>query len=510
MKRILAALLTLLCGTVQAAPSNSVVLSQIGAVYNRTAAEILASVTPTNYGYPPMDALRYGADCTGVANSAAAIQSAISVAAVNGGVALLEPNCTFNLGTTGITLASNVTVRAYGATVNYSGSGVMVTSATTGTLQYPGMEGGAWNAGSASTKIVELYSPYKGTFRDLTLNSTSTTNTGIDILVNTTGSTNPDGNYNAAFCLFSNILEIGTNGRGLRLIGNSTGPKVVTLNRFVNFTIGGGGASAIAGIDINSWSDNNTWIGTRISLQAPTNASGIGVIWNSGSPSSNVGVYANNFYDLSVDCFSNPAGDARVGAQLNWTKQNEVQYFYQSPVCAGGSYTTTANTQSTSIYLVNDTIGAVYTVGGQAIFNGTSTNDNASAGQVGQIIQSVVGSGSAVSLSTSVAANVTSITLTPGDWDVWGQVAYLFGATTTVTFLGGATSTTSATLGSLAIQASQLVFASFSTGGTGMTITPPAQRISVNTNTTVYLVAQAAFGTSTLSAYGSITARRRR
>jgi hypothetical protein len=44
----------------------------------QTAAELAAGVTPTNYGYPPGDVRRYGADTTGVAGSATAIQNAIN------------------------------------------------------------------------------------------------------------------------------------------------------------------------------------------------------------------------------------------------------------------------------------------------------------------------------------------------------------------------------------------------------------------------------------------------
>jgi len=48
-------------------------------LYPRTAAEIAAGVTPTNYTYEPGDVRRYGADPTGVSSSTTAIQSAITV-----------------------------------------------------------------------------------------------------------------------------------------------------------------------------------------------------------------------------------------------------------------------------------------------------------------------------------------------------------------------------------------------------------------------------------------------
>ena len=52
---------------------------------------------------------------------------------------------------------------------------------------------------------------------------------------------------------------------------------------------------------------------------------------------------------------------------------------------------------------------------------GVTTNSNAAAGIVGEYISSSIASGSAVSLTTGVSANVTSISLTAGDWEVYGQ-----------------------------------------------------------------------------------------
>ena len=57
--------------------------------------------------------------------------------------------------------------------------------------------------------------------------------------------------------------------------------------------------------------------------------------------------------------------------------------------------------------------------------HGTGTNDSAAAGYVGEVIESNVPIGSAISISAGVAANITSITLTAGDWDIWGGVTLL-------------------------------------------------------------------------------------
>ena len=96
--------------------------------YRVTAAETAAAVTPTDYSYPPLNVLRYGADPTGVADSAAAIQMAIDVAAIaaNTSGVVGSEDVVFPYGTYGISSTldwkqhSNLVGRG-GA--NYSGSG---------------------------------------------------------------------------------------------------------------------------------------------------------------------------------------------------------------------------------------------------------------------------------------------------------------------------------------------------------------------------------------------------
>lgn len=140
---------------------------------------------------------------------------------------------------------------------------------------------------------------------------------------------------------------------------------------------------------------------------------------------------------------------------------------------------------------------------------GTTTNNNANSGSVGEYISSTVLVGSAVSLTTGTAANVTSISLTAGDWDVSGTVAFNPAGTTTTTAQGGAISTTSATIPVSPYAGGGFFVAPVSTAGlatnayaTGTT------RLSLSATTTVYLVAYAQFATSTETAYGFIGARR--
>lgn len=149
---------------------------------------------------------------------------------------------------------------------------------------------------------------------------------------------------------------------------------------------------------------------------------------------------------------------------------------------------------------------------GGVILGGTGTNDSAAAGKVGEYIESVIASGSAVGLTSTTPANMTSISLTAGDWDVDCVFQFTGAAATTVTYLIGSISTTSATLDSTAGRRSSLqenaVTAFNNIDGAIITISIPALRFSLSGTTTLYAVAQALFGTSTCSVFGILRARR--
>jgi hypothetical protein len=128
---------------------------------------------------------------------------------------------------------------------------------------------------------------------------------------------------------------------------------------------------------------------------------------------------------------------------------------------------------------------------------------------IGGYSSSSVASGSAVALTSTTAANVTSISLSEGEWDVSGVVGYLPAASTSITVLNGGASTTSATVGTTGavFNFSQ---AAVVPGAVGQEFSIPTSRIVVaaGSTTTVYLVARATFTISTLGAYGTIRARR--
>ena len=140
---------------------------------------------------------------------------------------------------------------------------------------------------------------------------------------------------------------------------------------------------------------------------------------------------------------------------------------------------------------------------------GVTTNSNAAAGQVGEYISAQVLSGVSISLTSTVNANITSISLTAGDWEIFGFVGFLPGSTTNETQYVGGISTTSATAPAEGNRFVQSMAATVITGQVTEYAVPPI-RLSLATTTTVYLVARAIFTVSTMGSFGAIRARRMR
>lgn len=136
---------------------------------------------------------------------------------------------------------------------------------------------------------------------------------------------------------------------------------------------------------------------------------------------------------------------------------------------------------------------------------GTVTGGNATAGYYGEIVTNKVASGSAVSLTTATGANITSISLTAGDWNVSGNVNFS-ASTATVTGTSAGISATSATVptdGSEVFSGVQVTLLSENDS-----VTLPPKQINVTTTTTVFLVGKCTFSAGSVSAFGSILARR--
>lgn len=146
---------------------------------------------------------------------------------------------------------------------------------------------------------------------------------------------------------------------------------------------------------------------------------------------------------------------------------------------------------------------------------GTTTNNNANAGSVGEVVSSSVAVGSAVALTTATTATsgttVTSISLTAGDWDVFGTIGINITAGTNFTVIAGGISAVNNELNGLY---EEEVLFNYGAGGlvplNTQTFIIPTTRVSIASTTTYYLIAYAQFTVNTATGYGRITARRAR
>lgn len=140
---------------------------------------------------------------------------------------------------------------------------------------------------------------------------------------------------------------------------------------------------------------------------------------------------------------------------------------------------------------------------------GTTTNDSAAAGIVGESITAEV-----TSFTNTPASNafgdLASIALTPGDWDLTMTIEYFNnGATWTATDSGiSDTSGNSATNLVRGRSRFQTGWASSSTAITQVTYSIASLRISTTSSNTYYLKYKATFSAGTPQAIGIITARR--
>lgn len=147
----------------------------------------------------------------------------------------------------------------------------------------------------------------------------------------------------------------------------------------------------------------------------------------------------------------------------------------------------------------------------------TTTNNRASAGAVGDFACAQVTNGGSptgcgtnsstpVSLTSNTPANVTSVSLGPGEWKCTASIAFNNGGTTVTTQSTGSISTTSATMDSLQ-------FANYSppnTAGLNPAFVVPARDLLLSATTTVYLVVNNVFSTSTSAVFGRIECQRPR
>lgn len=138
---------------------------------------------------------------------------------------------------------------------------------------------------------------------------------------------------------------------------------------------------------------------------------------------------------------------------------------------------------------------------------GTSTNDNAPAGGLGEYVVSRVTSATNVPATTGQSGDATTISLTAGDWDISAAIYYtLNGATVTATGGGIGTATGNSLTG--AVVGDNYFAGPPPTAAYGIEISIPAYRVQPTATTTYYLKENVAFSAGTPQYQCRISARR--
>lgn len=169
------------------------------------------------------------------------------------------------------------------------------------------------------------------------------------------------------------------------------------------------------------------------------------------------------------------------------------------------SINTTSTPSFTGLTLTSNLTFTPTTVG----IVGTGTNDSAATGNVGQYIESVISTNTNVPTSLQYG-DLTSISLTAGDWDV-SLLGILVANGATITGdgeFGVSTTSGNSSTGLVFGDTATAVYVSVTVPQISATI--PPKRFSLSTTTTLYLKYRATYSTGTPVAIGRLSARRMR
>ena len=231
---------------------------------------------------------------------------------------------------------------------------------------------------------------------------------------------------------------------------------------------------------------------------------------------------SHNVAQSTVGAITTTDDNTNPSYVMGWTDAGFL-YAFEAPAVGGSGPPVFASTPTFQLNMITGALklngNAVLYSGGAlgapssgtiptAFIPGNVSGSNASAGYLGEIISSSVAVGSAVSQpSSGTAINVTSVTLTAGDWDCEGSVITNPAGTTTTSRYFGGMSTTSITLPT-APGGGYATTGAAQAAGVPESLALVRTQFQSSSSQTIYLVANATFATSTMSHYGQISCRR--
>jgi len=303
------------------------------------------------------------------------------------------------------------------------------------------------------------------------------------------------------------VLGVGTSGQVLTTNGAAANPSWATVTgtgTVTNVATGtgltGGPITTTGTIQFDTIANNRILANVSGGVAAPTANTLSSILDIAGSTTGNILYRASGGSGWVVLAPGTNGQVLTMGASTpSWASVGTLTNVTIAAGAGMGTFTGTCNIS---------TSGTCTIVGSAKQLPGTATNDSASAGNLGEYVSSTVLAGSAVALTTSTAADLTSISLTAGDWDVSGAVFFQPGGATVTTLILGWASASSATLPTAPNSGAENLWSGSSAAGNANSSNFGPGRFSLSGTTTIYLSTYASFTGGTNSAYGIIRARR--
>ena len=223
---------------------------------------------------------------------------------------------------------------------------------------------------------------------------------------------------------------------------------------------------------------------------------GLTTAGTAGTNLSSVQFLTNNFYVGSGTNGWNisPQGSVNAAIYLSSVTPNSTNYSFEanstSAVLNGASNIALQVVGTTIANVTSDTL----------TYRGTTAGGSASAGQVGEVLSATA---SSLSLSSASYVSQVSLTLTAGDWDIYGAIGgYLSASTNTEVTAAISTSSSSVSGATYTIGYATVL----NTDPAGISV--PVQNQSISSSTTYYLVAAISAGSVGGTGTARIWARR--
>ncbi len=179
-----------------------------------------------------------------------------------------------------------------------------------------------------------------------------------------------------------------------------------------------------------------------------------------------------------------------------------VNYFTIQNNTTGNNIALIASGSDANIYMQLNGKGT-----GGVISFGAATNDLAPDGAIGELIEDIIPFASSVNITTNIATNIASISLDPGNYDLYANIG--FSITVAATVLSAWISQTSATLPDASLFNTLTSSGGDLFGNTGLSAPSIPLLVPAGSPVTVYLSCTATFASGTVTACGGLYARRR-